>query len=130
MVLYGAERWEEARASYAALLAADPKNVEFLGGLGVSQARLGHSTAAAALAGRLAAINPPYSFGRSPFWRARIAALLGDRDGAVALLQQALARGIACTYHLGPPTEDCHREMDFESLRGYGPFDELLRPKG
>jgi hypothetical protein len=22
------------------------------------------------------------------------------------------------------------REMDFESLRGYAPFDELLRPKG
>ena len=130
MVLYAAERWEEARASYAALLAANPKNIEFLGGLGVSQARLGYATAAAALAGRLATINPPYSFGRSPYWRARIAALLGDRDGAVALLQQALAQGIACTYHLGSPTEDCHREMDFESLRGYSPYDELLRPKG
>jgi hypothetical protein len=45
-------------------------------------------------------------------------------------LRQALAQGIACTYHFGPPTEDCHREIDFESLRGYAPFVELMQPKG
>ena len=131
MVLYAAERWEEARAVYAGLHRADSNNMEFLGGLGVSEARVGHRAEAEALAGRLATINPPYSWGRSPFWRARIAALLGDRDRAVSLLREAIARGISCALRLaGPPMEDCHREMDFESLRGYAPFDELLRPKG
>jgi hypothetical protein len=23
-----------------------------------------------------------------------------------------------------------HRDIDFEALRGYAPFDELMRPKG
>ena len=30
----------------------------------------------------------------------------------------------------GGARDNCDREMDFESLRGYAPFDELLRPKG
>jgi hypothetical protein len=30
----------------------------------------------------------------------------------------------------GGAGDDCRREIDFESLRGYAPFDELLRPKG
>jgi len=130
LVLYAAERCEEARAVYAVLHAADSMNVDFLGGLGVSEARLGHRAEAERLTGRLATINPPFSFGRSPYWRARIAALLGDRDHAVALLREAIARGISCAVRCGPPIEDCHRDIDFESLRGYVPFDELLRPKG
>jgi len=130
LVLYAAERWEEARAVYAALLATDPKNLLYLGGLGASEARLGHTVAAEAVAARLAALNPPYSYGRSPYWRARIAAVLGQKERAVALLREAVAQGIGCTAHYGEPIEDCHRDMDFESLRGYAPFDELLRPKG
>ena len=45
-------------------------------------------------------------------------------------LREALAQGISCFWHAGPPQEDCHREIDFESLRGYAPFDELMRPRG
>ena len=106
-------------------------NVDFLGALGVSEARLGHRAEAEALAGRLATRNPPWSGGRSPYWRARIAAVLGDRDGAVTALREAIAQGISCAMHLSTGTiEDCHREIDVESLRGYAPFDELLRPKG
>jgi len=130
MVLYAAERWADARAAYAALHRADATNPNYLGGLAVSEARLGHRRDAEALARRLAAMHPPYLSGRVPYWRARIAALLGDRDQAVALLRDAIARGIGCAVHTGTPDEDCHREMDFESLRGYPPFDDLLRPRG
>ena len=57
--------------------------------------------------------------------------MLGDRDGAVAALREAIARGISCALRLSTGSiEDCHREIDFESLRGYAPFAELLRPKG
>ncbi len=129
-VSYAAERWEEARTSYAELQAADPTNIEFLGGLGTSEARLGHREAAAAVGSRLAHLDRPYSYGRTQYWRARIAAVLGDRDGAVTLLRQALSAGFACTYHEEPLTEACHRDIDFERLRGYPPFDELMRPKG
>ncbi len=105
-------------------------NVDFLGGLGVSAARLGHRGEAEALAKRPATINPPFSFGRSPYWRARIAALLGDRDRAVALLQEAIAQGISCAARYGPAVEDCHREMDFESLRGTGPSASCCGRRG
>jgi len=129
VALYTAERWEEARTEYAALQTAHPA-VEFLGGLGTTEARLGHRVEAERIATRLASLRRPYSRGRTEYWRARIAAVLGDRDGAVMLLRQALAAGFACTYHEVPFSEACHRDMDFESLRGYAPFDELLQPKG
>jgi len=126
MAQYAAERWEEARVAYAALHAADPTSLNFLGGLAVSEARLGHRAEAEALARRLAT----FDVGNSLFWRARVAALLGERDRTVALLREAFARGAVCAVVDGGARDDCHREMDFESLRGYAPFDELLRPKG
>ena len=46
-------------------------------------------------------------------------------------LREAIAQGISCALRLSDGTiEDCHLEIDFESLRGYAPFDELMRPKG
>ena len=51
---------------------------------------------------------------------ARMAALLGERERAVNTLRNY--RGV---YDIGP-----HREFDFESLRDYPPFQELVRPKG
>ena len=129
LALYAAERWQEARDGFAALQHANPKNVDLLGGLGVSEARLGHRAEALTVAARLARLNPPYSFGRSLYWQARIAAVLGDRDATVARLREALAQGMMCLVGVGPPWEDCHRDIDFESVRRYPPFDELLRPK-
>ena len=61
--------------------------------------------------------------------RAEIAALLGDRDGAVALLRQVYG----VTVIAAPQRTDLtnpHYHFLFESLRGYPPFEELLRPKG
>ena len=55
--------------------------------------------------------------------RAQLAAVLGQRERAVELLRDAFARGLSMSTAL-------HRQMDFESLRGFAPFDELMRPKG
>jgi tetratricopeptide (TPR) repeat protein len=138
VVLYGAEQWARARGLYAGLHAADSLNLDFLGGLGTAEARLGHRAAAEAAAERLASLGQPHPPGQGQDWqpriavycRARIAAVLGERDRAVSLLRDAIAKGISCTYHFGPGTEVCHREMDFEPLVGYAPFDELIQPKG
>ena len=55
----------------------------------------------------------------------------GDRDGSVTALREAIAQGISCALRVSVGTiEDCHLEIDFEPLRGYAPFDELMRPKG
>ena len=55
--------------------------------------------------------------------RAPLAALLGDREQAVTFLRNAFARGLSITLAL-------HRQLDFESLRGFPPFDDLMQPKG
>jgi len=130
-VLYAAERWDDARAAYAALCREDSTDLNYLGGLALSEAHLGHRAEAESLAVKVAAIEPPYDTGRSSLWQARIAAVLGQRDRAVALLRRSMAEGQPCTLRTGINlVQDCHRDMDFESLRGYAPFDELLRPKG
>ena len=51
---------------------------------------------------------------------AAIAALLGDRERAMQRLVAA-SNGL---FYVG-----LHRDPDFDSLRGYPPFDELIRPK-
>ena len=55
-------------------------------------------------------------------WRARIQALLGEREAAVALLREAIARGY-------PHMHALHTDVDLEALRDYPPFQDLLRPK-
>jgi hypothetical protein len=57
--------------------------------------------------------------------RARIAALLGDPEQAMTLLQQSFDLGAG--WGRWPLL---HSDIDFESLHDYPPFQELLRPKG
>ena len=58
-------------------------------------------------------------------WRARIASVLGMQEEAVTLLRPIFDRGTPD----GLPLY-AHTEMDFESLRGYPPFQALIRPEG
>jgi len=57
------------------------------------------------------------------WWRASVAAQIGDKDRAVKLLAEAFANGLEhdSSYHSNP---------GLEPLWGYPPFQELLRPKG
>jgi hypothetical protein len=71
----------------------------------------------------LAETDQPYLHGSNTRWRAAIAAALGDRAGAVRLLQQAIDEGVVHDIWQ-------HRDSQWESLRDYRPWQELLRPKG
>jgi hypothetical protein len=55
--------------------------------------------------------------------RARIHALLGDRDQAVDLLRTAFEQGF-------PHSPSLHADIAFDSVRDYPPFQELTRTKG
>jgi tetratricopeptide (TPR) repeat protein len=101
----------------------DPDDVEILGRLGRTAAAAGDSELARRLDLRLRNLDRPYVFGSAAVWRARIAAILGDRDQAVSLLREAFAQG----RQNGPWL---HHDNSLGSLRGYAPFDELVRPKG
>jgi TolB-like protein len=131
--LYRAEHWPEAEAVFAALAAEKPADVNAKGWLGVIAARQGQSAEAHRISAELGALAPKYLFGIDALWRAQFAAILGDRDGAVALLRESVARGGGWSKN--------EREsygygflyphlMDLESLRGYPPFKELVKPKG
>ncbi|MCH7476368.1 MAG: hypothetical protein IIA27_17125, partial [Gemmatimonadetes bacterium] len=123
LVLYGAERWEEASELFSGLRVGQPDNIAHLGHLGVIAARQNDPEEASRISKQLAAIDRPYIRGQHARWRAFIAAALGDRDEAVALLRTAFGQGVA----YGPWI---HIDPALESLRDYPPFQELVRPKG
>jgi serine/threonine protein kinase/tetratricopeptide (TPR) repeat protein len=119
---YG-ERWGDAAALLRRPGVLRPDSADDAGTLGCLAARQGDRQRALEASETLRQLRDPYLFGSQTYWRACIAAVLGDRDQAVALLRQAFAEG----YPYGP---DIHSDIDLESLRDYAPFVELLRPKG
>src|SRR3989475_678948 len=96
--------------------------MDYLGYLGAIAARQGNREQALRVDSALAGVKRPYIFGRHAVWRARIQALLGEREGAVALLRDAFAQGY-------PHAHALHVDLAFEALRDYAPFRELVKPK-
>jgi predicted Zn-dependent protease len=123
--LYAAERWEEARELFEELAAEHPDDVDYRGYLGALAARRGDRPDALAVSAWLERNEHPYWAGGSTYSRARIAALLGEREQAVELLRDALAEGAWLFFGLL-----AHTDMDLEPLRDYPPFQEFMRPKG
>ena len=78
-------------------------------------ARRNARAAADSADGVLAARVYPYSFGTPELWRARIAALEGDRPRAVALLRQAIKHGFTFDDRL-------HLDTDLNGLAGFPPL--------
>jgi tRNA A-37 threonylcarbamoyl transferase component Bud32/tetratricopeptide (TPR) repeat protein len=125
--LYGAfgflERWEEAQAVAEALAEEQPSNLFYLSLRGTVAAHRGQREEALGMAEEIAAIEPPYDRGRTAYFRACIASLLGERDEAVRLLNEAHDQGWPFDIRL-------HTDPDLEPLWGYPPFVEFMRPKG
>ncbi len=124
--LYVAERWEEAEGIVEGLLGNNPSLPfeKYLRGYeGALAARTGDAETARDIADRLATMDFPYDRGKATYEQARIVALLGEQVRAVQLLRQAYEEGWAYSI-------DLHTEMDFETLRGFGPFEEFVKPRG
>ena len=121
--LYQAERWSESREIFVELSAEAPDDVDYRGYLGALAARLGDESGAQAISEGLRACDPPGRGMEATFWRARIAALLGDDEGAMTLIREAFAQGAKFSVRV-------HRDMDLAPLHDYPPFEELLRQKG
>jgi tetratricopeptide (TPR) repeat protein len=122
-LLYTAERWEEAKALWEEILAENPDDGSTELNLALIAARLGDEETARTYADELKEWDKPYLFGRQFYLRAWFAALLGERERAVLLLREAGAQGWGLNH-------DLFHEMNLESLHGYPPFEELIRPKG
>ena len=122
-VLYLAEHWQEAHAVFGKLATERPGQIALQAYLALCAARLGMRADAERISQQLAGMKQPYLYGFHTFWRAQIAAVLGQKGDAVRLLQDALREGYG--YNLWT-----HREQDFESLRTYPEYKRLVQPKG
>lgn len=125
---YEAERWDESRAAFEEAMALDPEHADgykvFFARI---DARIGNRDAVErfleGLEEKRAQVSPDAGPDRAELeLRAELAALLGDRDRAVALLKEALDQG-------GGTMAGCNHNFDLESLHGYPPFEELIRPR-
>jgi len=124
---YAAGYADSARAITENLASAHPQNEQYAGLLGVLAAQRGDRATAAGIAERLVGLERPYERGQATYWRACVAATLGRRDEAVELLRRALAEGYVFNSLF---FFSAHVEPSFATLRGYAPFEALLRPKG
>jgi serine/threonine protein kinase len=120
--LYALEKWAEAKALFEGLHSDGPDNINYMGYIGATAARMGDKVEALKISKELEEDKRPYLFGNPIYWRARIAALVGDKEGAVNLLRQATKQGY--TY------PSIHATEDFESLADYPPYIQLMKPKG
>ena len=123
IALYFAERWNEAQPIFEQLSKEYPDNIQYKGYIGAIAARNGEEEKALEVSKELKNIDIPYIRGGNTFWRACIASLLGEKGQAVSLLRDALSQG-------RPYGPNLLNDMDFESLRDYKPFQDLLKPKG
>ena len=119
---YQDEQWEEAKAIFDTLVAEDPDNIEYNGWLGVLYARLRDSEAALKKSEWLGNLELKYRLYRPIVWKAKIAAILGEKENAVNYLREAYRKGYGFGIGL-------HRDMDLESLREYSPYEEFMRPR-
>lgn len=121
-LLLTAGDWDELSALARRLAPRDRENPAWLGYLGVAAARTKAFHTADSLSAVLAHGNFPYSYGLPDLWRARISAAHGDPAQAVARLQGAIDHGLVFDDRL-------HLDPSLAVLRGYAPFDELMKSR-
>jgi Flp pilus assembly protein TadD len=119
--LYRSGNWAGARQVFAELAAKNSTDWGAKAMLGLIDARLGDSAGAAQAMERLALVHERFLFGDVAYYQARLASVLGHREQALAFLRRAFAEG-----HLG--RGDLHTDPDLDSLRTFGPFQQLLEP--
>ena len=125
-VLYAAQQWKAARRAYERGLKRSPRSPVVLGRLGATAARMGERDEAERLVTQLTSLTDPYLFGSHQYAAARIASVLGRQARAVELLRAAWKEGRPIGFD-DRQNEDVHSDPDFESLRSFLPFQELMR---
>lgn len=127
--LYEAGMWAEAASAYEALEKELPRTDPTFRGLrAVAAWRAGDVATSTKIEDELRRLDRPYVRGEHLFLLALLAAQRGEKDRAVLLLREALVQGYANGVEAISFT--AHRFSQFEPLRGYPPFEELVKPKG
>jgi hypothetical protein len=122
--LYDAGRWDEAWDAAQRALRADTTSMAVRTLLGAIAARRGDRRTVDRTDVWLGRLTGPYLHGDNTYERARLAAILGERVHADALLKQALDEGYAVPFGVGP-----HDDPDFDSIRDMAAYRLLYRDK-
>jgi len=123
--LYQAERWDDAQTLFEGLSQEDPEDTGYLAALGLLAARRSDRAEAERISEELRSSSNRMEREVHTKSRARIAAVLGEQEKAMALLRD--------WFDMDPNWDGymlTHSDIDFESLRDYPPFQEFMRPKG
>lgn len=121
-ILYLLEEWAKAKKIFEVLYDENPEDLHNLGFLGVLTARIGNREEATRTSEELKSIERPNLHGENTHLKSCIAAILGDKEQAVELIRDSLAKGRP--YHI------LHWDMGYENLDDYPPSIELKKPKG
>ena len=127
-ILWRAGRAAEARELLTALVTSDTgeDRMHDLAQLGMIEAKLGDRIAAQRIEDELSRATMPYERGTPKLLQAQIAAMLGERERAVLLLRQGIGLGMGLS-RLGGAL---FGNENLESLDGYPPFEQLIKPVG
>jgi tetratricopeptide (TPR) repeat protein len=120
--LFAAQNYGRSREWWQRLASVQDTSGEARRNLAYLAAREGRRDAAVHESDQWELHPPPYSPGQVPYWRAQIAADLGDKAGALALLRRAFAEG----YPFSPAI---HRDIELRSIWNDPGFRDLMRPK-
>jgi DNA-binding SARP family transcriptional activator/tetratricopeptide (TPR) repeat protein/TolB-like protein len=123
--LFTAGRWAESREVFERLLDEGHEPLVARGDLALAAARLGDRPRAEEIERQYAewASETPRQNGWATQWRARIVALLGDRDRAVRLILQAHEEG-------WPHWSWDELVEEYDGLRGDPSFEAAMSPRG
>lgn len=119
-LVYLAGGQSDSAAAVFARLARDTRRIDAAGSMALAEVARGNRDRARVIADSLGALRRRWTFGEHTFWRAAITGALGDRDLAVQLLKQA--------HQEGQPMQTWHYTEALRALRGFAPFDALIRP--
>ncbi|HET9515896.1 MAG TPA: BTAD domain-containing putative transcriptional regulator [Gemmatimonadales bacterium] len=120
LALYLTGRFADA-AGHFARAARDTMNLDGAGYLALTHAALGDRPRAEVMADSLGSLRREWLFGSHLRWRGAILGASGQREKAVELLRQAASQGQYLDWwHFTPA---------LHALRGYPPFEELIRPR-
>ena len=115
-------KWDKARAVTDSQVTLHPNDPAYAGVLGVLAAQQGRREEADRIAAQLRGMRRPELYGEPTLWRARIAAQLGEKARAVALLRDAMAEGSRAL-----ASDDA--DPDLEPLRDFPGFRDLVAPR-
>ena len=127
-LLYRAGKYEEAKKLFSTLASEYSEYPVPRGYVGLCAARMAETREALEVFNKMRTTDYPDSFGWDSYMRARIAALIDDKDQATSLIQEAFTRNFPNV--VSWTMDDLLHESDFDSVRGTEAFKSILQPKG